>query len=174
MLIPRKPIPDLRVPTLDGDTWILHEQTPPNFVLLAFYRGFHCPICKRYLADLHRRISDFEQRGVSVLALSSDSRDRAVRTRQEWELPDLPIGYGLSVEQARAWGLFISTSRGKTSMGVVEPDVFSEPGLFLIRPDMTLYAAIVQTMPFARPHFAEVLASLDFILEHDYPARGEA
>jgi hypothetical protein len=28
-------------------------------------------------------------------------------------------------------------------------------------------------MPFARPHFKEMLAALDFIIQNDYPARGE-
>jgi hypothetical protein len=31
----------------------------------------------------------------------------------------------------------------------------------------------VQTMPFARPHFDELLAAIDFALAKDYPARGE-
>ncbi len=99
---------------------------------------------------------------------------RGLQAKREWGLDALTVGYGLDLEVARAWGLYISTSRGKTSLGIVEPERFSEPGLFLIRPDQTLYAAIIHTMPFARPHFAEVVAALDFILEHDYPARGEA
>ncbi len=32
----------------------------------------------------------------------------------------------------------------------------------------------VQSMPFARPHFREILAALDFVVAKDYPARGEA
>jgi peroxiredoxin len=174
MLTPRKPVPDLSVSTVDGTVWTLSEQTPENFTLLAFYRGQHCPICKRYLADLNRRMADFAERGVSVLALSSDSLERAQQTKEEWEIADVPLGYGLSIDKAREWGLYVSTSRGKTSLGIVEPDLFSEPGLFLIRPDMTLYASYIQTMPFARPYFAEVLSSLDYIIKNDYPARGEA
>jgi hypothetical protein len=38
---------------------------------------------------------------------------------------------------------------------------------------MTLYAASVQTMPFARPHFSEVLAAVKFVTKNNYPARGE-
>ena len=41
------------------------------------------------------------------------------------------------------------------------------------RPDHTLYFAIVQTMPFVRPHFSELLTALDFVIAKDYPARGE-
>jgi len=46
--------------------------------------------------------------------------------------------------------------------------------VFLVRPDNTLYWAAVQSMPFARPHFKEMLAAMDFIINNDYPARGEA
>ncbi len=51
--------------------------------------------------------------------------------------------------------------------------MFVEPGLFLVRPDGTLFWSTVQTMPFARPHFAEVLGAINFALEINYPARGE-
>jgi hypothetical protein len=80
---------------------------------------------------------------------------------------------GLRV-MARESGLYVSGSRGKTSLGIEEPERFSEPGVFLVRPDGTLYWAAVQTMPFARPHFREMLAALDFVAKNDYPARGEA
>ncbi len=46
--------------------------------------------------------------------------------------------------------------------------------MFLVRPDGTLYATLTGSMPFARPHFSEILKTIDFILEKDYPARGEA
>ena len=56
----------------------------------------------------------------------------------------------------------------------MEPEKFSEPGLFLVKPDGTLYAAFIQTMPFARPPLDQLLGAIDFIKEKDYPARGEA
>jgi len=37
---------------------------------------------------------------------------------------------------------------------VVEPDRFNEPGLYIVRPDGTLYWGATSTMPFGRPHFA--------------------
>jgi len=85
----------------------------------------------------------------------------------------LQIGYGLELAVARAWGLFISASRGKTSIGIEEPELFSEPGVFLVRPDQTLYWLSVQSMPFVRPNFVEVVQALDFVIRNDYPARGE-
>jgi peroxiredoxin len=139
----------------------------------VFYRGLHCPICSKYLGDLNSKLGAFEERGVQTVAISSDAQDRAEQAKRDWKLDELPIGYGLDLDDARAWGLYISTSRGKTSTGVDEPALFSEPGLFLVRPDGTLYFGSVQTMPFARPSFAEILPALDFVLANDYPARGE-
>jgi hypothetical protein len=58
--------------------------------------------------------------------------------------------------------------------GTKTPPKLAEQGIFLIRPDRTVYFAAVQSMPFARPQFSEILSAIDFVLEHDYPARGEA
>jgi hypothetical protein len=44
----------------------------------------------------------------------------------------------------------------------------------MIRLDGSVYFASVQSMPFARPHFSEILAAIDFIIKNDYPARGES
>ncbi len=173
-LKPRTKSPELEIETLDEGQWRLSDQKPENFTMIVAYRGLHCPICRGYLAELDRTLEEFGKRGVEVIAVSTDILERAAQTKDEWKLRNLRIGYGLSIPKAREWGLYISSSRGKTSAGVVEPDQFNEPGVFLIKPDQTLYASSVATMPFARPHFKEVLAAIDFIVEKDYPARGEA
>jgi peroxiredoxin len=173
MLMPRQPVPALRVPTLATGEFDLASDAASNFTLLVFYRGLHCPICLKYLLELARLQPEFDQRGVKVIALSSDTRDRAQQMADKLRAPNLRMGYGLALSAAREWGLYISTSRGKTSIGIDEPALFSEPGVFLVRPDGTLYYGAVQTMPFARPHFDELLSALDFALEKNYPARGE-
>ncbi len=173
MLMPRLPVPVLSVPTLTHGDYLLTSDAPQNFTLVVFYRGLHCPICLKYLLELARLHQDFEKRGVKVIAISSDSRDRAQALADKLPSPDLRIGYGLGLTAARQWGLYISTSRGQTSIGIEEPPRFSEPGVFIVRPDGTLYYGAVQTMPFARPHFDELLAAIDFALAKNYPARGE-
>lgn len=107
------------------------------------------------------------------MAISSDDEARAAETRTGWGLEALRLGYGLDLATARQWGLFVSTGRGKTSIGVEEPARFSEPAIYLVRPDGTLYFGSVQTMPFARPHFAEILGAIDMVVAKNYPARGE-
>jgi peroxiredoxin len=172
-LIPRQPVPALSVPLAGGGRFDLDTEKPERFTFVVFYRGLHCPICRTQLGDLESKLPEFAKRGVTVAAVSSDTRDRAERSKLEWKLPNLRLGYGIDLVTARAWGLYVSTSRGTTSAGVEEPALFSEPGLFLVRPNRTLYFASVQTMPFAKPHFADVLTALDFVIAKNYPARGE-
>ena len=172
-LVPRQPVPALEVATVGGGTWRLADRRPKNFTLVVFYRGLHCPICANYLGELNRKADDFAERGVDVLVVSSDDAERAAEAREKWGLDKLTVGHGLGLDEARQWGLYISSGRGKTSTGVEEPALFSEPGLYLVRPDGTLYFGTVQTMPFARPRFADILGALKFVIEKDYPARGE-
>ena len=171
-LFPRQQTPSLNLPTVDGDTWTLSEQAGENFTMVVFYRGFHCPICAKYLRDLNSKADEFAQRGVNVVVASSDVEERARKSKESWKLDNLTVAYDLDLDKAREWGLYISTSRGKTSTGVVEPDLFSEPALYLIRPDGTLYASWIQTVPFARPKAEDLLSMIKFVLDKDYPPRG--
>jgi len=172
VLKPRQAVPALEVSTLQGP-WSLSSQTPENFTMIVFYRGLHCPICSKYIAELDKLAGDFAAAGVAVLALSSDTEARTKQAFEDWGLKNINLGYDVSVEQAQAWGLHRSAGRGKTSIGIDEPAEFSEPGLFIMQPDNTLYWAQISTMPFARPHFREILGALGFVLEKGYPARGE-
>ena len=172
-LVPRQPVPRLTVALAGGGKFDFDTEAPQKYILVLFYRGLHCPQCRRQLTDLEAKLLEFKKRGVSVVAISVDDEDRATRTKSEWNLPNLRIGYGLDLATARSFGLWISTGRGKTSAGLEEPALFIEPGLFLIKPDGTLYCASVQTMPFSRPQLTDLLAAIDFIAERNYPARGE-
>jgi peroxiredoxin len=173
-LMPRQPVPPLVLDTVDSSRFALAEQTPQHFTMLVFYRGLHCPVCRKYMTELDSLVDEFSRLGVMVCAASSDTSERASQTKADWGLKHVTLGYGLSLDEARRWGLYISSSRGKTSLGIEEPPQFSEPGLFLVRPDQTLYWGNVATMPFARPHFNEILSAIDFVLKNNYPARGEA
>ncbi len=172
-LIPRQPVPDISLVTTNGEAWKLSAQSPENFTMLVVYRGLHCPICRAYLADLQRHLGEFSDYGVDVMVTSTDSEDRVRQAQKDWKLEAVTMAHGFSLEDARSLGLYISSSNGVTSTGVEEPALFGEPGLFLIRPDGTLYFGTVQTMPFARPHFSDIAKAVGFVLSKDYPARGE-
>jgi alkyl hydroperoxide reductase subunit AhpC len=172
-LMPRQHVPSLNLPLTTGDRYVGGQQPGERFDLLVFYRGLHCPICAKYLLELERLGEDFQKRGVRIIAISSDEVSRGQAMADKVQARLIEFAYGLDLGMARQWGLYISASKGKTSIGLEEPALFSEPGVFLIKPDQTLYYGSTQTMPFARPSFSDLLAAVDFAIQKDYPARGE-
>ena len=168
MLVPDTKAPDLDLPLTIDARFELSKQQPENFTMLVFYRGKHCPICKNYLTEIGGKLDEITKRGINVFAVSMDSQERAMVAHDEWDTHDLPLAHSMSEEKAREWGLYISKKRE----GSEEPEVFSEPGLFLIRPDQTIFMAQMQSAPFTRPPIDQLLENLDFVMENDYPARG--
>ncbi len=167
---PTTPAPVLDVALVGGGQFRLADQRPDSFTLVVFYRGLHCPICRGYLTELNRTLDEFAATGLtSVVAVSGDDAERAQRSVTDWGLDRLQVGYGQSVESMRDWGLFVSKGISES-----EPGLFGEPGLFLIRPDASVYLAAVNSMPAARPRISDVLGAVKFFTENDYPARGEA
>ena len=75
----------------------------------------------------------------------------------------------MTTDQARAWGLYISDAFHEK-----ETLQFAEPGLSLIRPDMTLYSNVIHTTPFHRHHHAYVMEAVDMTRARSYPPRGTA
>ncbi|MFC4096719.1 peroxiredoxin-like family protein [Euzebyella saccharophila] len=169
MLIPRKEVPQIELNLINGTRWSLQAQESESFTMMVFYRGIHCPVCKKQLEELAGKLDEFSKRGVNVVAISSNTEELAKKTAEKWDIPELPLAYGLTISQAREWGLYVSNG-----ISDKEPDQFTEPGLFFVKPDNTLYAASIQTMPFARPGFDDILNMVDYVTKNDYPARGEA
>lgn len=168
MLKPGSTAPDIDLPLTIDARFVLSDQSPENYTMLVFYRGKHCPICKRYLEEIGGRLDDFVSRGINVFAISMDSEERAMVSDKEWETGNLPLVHSMTEEQAREWGLYISAKRE----GSEEPEVFSEPGLYLLKPDRTVHFAQMQNAPWTRPSLDELLKGIDFTLDKDYPTRG--
>jgi peroxiredoxin len=166
---PRQPAPELTVALLRGGTYRLGEQTPDLFTMVVFFRGLHCPVCRAQLSELDRRLDELHSRGIDVIAVSGETRERTTQLTQEWKLERLPLAYGLTQDQMRAWGLFVSHGLDEN-----EPAVFNEPGLFLISPDHTVYYESILSMPVGRPRLDDLLGGVGYWTANDYPARGEA
>ena len=168
-LKPRQPAPDLEFPLVDGGKWRLADSHPDPFQMIVVYRGLHCPVCKNYLGELNAKLPEFEKRGVDVVATSMDGRERAEKAKAEWGLNNLKVGYDLPLAAAQDWELFISRAvrEGET------PE-FTEPGLFLVRPDGELFFAARGNAPWGRPTFDQVLRGIDGAVENKRQARGEA
>jgi peroxiredoxin len=169
MLHPSKPVPALEIDTLDHGRFDLARDHGVNGTLLIFYRGLHCPICIRQIAEFETALDEFTALGVEVLALSADNRDAAQQTAEKAGVSRLRIGYGLALKAARDdWGLYLSSARE----GSREPALFHEPGHFHVAPDGTLFAGWIQTSPFGRPALKDFKQAITFRQEKNYPPRG--
>lgn len=166
-ILPAQKAPQLKVALTDGGNYDLSAETPKSFSLVVFYRGLHCPLCKGYIEELAGRLDSLADLGVGVVAVSMDARERATKTTQDWNLGALRLGFNLTAEDARNWGLFVSEAVKDS-----EPPYFTEPALFLVRSDGTIYSQHVQNVPFARPRWDDYISSIEFVLKKDYPVRG--
>ncbi len=167
--VPTQPAPPLAVDLVGGGRFVLAESNPKNFTLVVFYRGLHCPICRGYLAQLDRALDELAGLGVEVVAVSGDDESRASQSVAEWGLEHLRVGYEHSLSSMREWGLFVSKG-----IKDPEPDYFGEPGVFLIKPDGTVFMVAINSMPAARPRIEDLIGAIRFFVERDYPARGDA
>lgn len=146
------------------------EVTPADetgWRLLVVYRGKHCPLCKKYLAELNDMLADLKAAGIQVWALSADPLDRA-RSEAEAENWTLPVLAELSEPQMRDLGLYISSPRTPE-----ETDRnFAEPGVFVLNPEGLVQIVDISNAPFARPDLKGLLAGISFVKTKGYPVRG--
>ncbi|MGH3769574.1 MAG: redoxin domain-containing protein [Pseudonocardiaceae bacterium] len=166
---PQSTAPDLRFPLQGGGFWNLANQDPHSFTMVIFYRGRHCPVCRGQLETVRAHLEQMVRLGVDVVAVSADNEATADRTRDEWDIAGVPLGYDLDLATMRSWGLFVSSSTTRE-----EPEHFSEPALFLVQPDRAIYYAALTSMPFGRPRLDELIGGMEFVLASSYPARGDA
>lgn len=175
-VIPSDTMPAIDARLAGGGRWALASEKADKLALLAFYRGIFCPVCRGWVSELDRMVPEFERRGVSVIALSCDRKEAAEKAVTEWGLANLRVGYRLDPEDARRAGLYISEGRGvNPASKEKEPMLFTEPAVLAVLPEGELYAAWIQSTPYARPRLADILAAIDNYLSRELPApRGSA
>ena len=156
--LPEDTMPAMEAHLVGGGEWRLAEEHPAKLALLVFYCGVHSPICRKWLGSLERLLPRFVEHGVSVIALSCDTREEAERAKRDWKLAELRVGYGVEPEDARKAGLYLSEGKGR---------FYTEPAILAVQPgEGTLYAAWLQSQAHARPRFADVLAAVEGMLAH--------
>ncbi|EPR76700.1 hypothetical protein ADILRU_0939 [Leifsonia rubra CMS 76R] len=170
-ILPKTTVPDFSLPLVQGgttDNLALGTGADGRFTLIVFYRGLHCPVCRRQLRELDENIDELCEAGVGrVVAVSMDTLKRATISVDNWEIARLPVAHGLTEEAARQWGLFISSGFQKG-----EPQLFSEPGMYILDSDNTAFWSSISSMPFGRMSVKAIINSLNYITENDYPVRG--
>ena len=139
-----------------------------RWTMLFVYRGRHCPRCKRFLNKLNAVLPQWTD-VMDVAVVSADTQDKSIADKAEFGW-DFDLCYGLSVDQMRALGLYVSEplSDAETT------EMFAEPGAFAIRPNGTLMLVDISNGPAARPDLEELLDGMKFNITNDRPVRGTA
>ena len=166
-IIPTQALPEIEVGLAGGGRWSLKDNAPASMLMIDVYRGLHCPRCRDHLEALAARLNEARGLGLDVIAVSTDPAERAEEAAREWAVDGLTIGHSLPLDTARRLGCYTSTSIREG-----ETDSFAEPGVFFVRPDLTLYGAVVGTFPFARPAIDDLFEVASIVRERDYPPRG--
>ncbi len=160
--------PKTEIARLGGGTLTLGEPSGTDrWQLVVIYRGLHCPLCKKYLARLEQVKSRLHDNGIGVVIASGDPEEKAQAMADEISIT-VPVGYGLTIEQMRSLGLYVSTPRGPQETD--QP--FPEPGIFVVNNQGKLHIIDISNAPFSRPDLDALAGGLEFIRANDYPIRG--
>lgn len=164
---PGEPMPPLHLRLPSGTNWRTDAARPEALSLIAIYRGGWCDDCRRFLRTLDEAIPQLRALGVAAMAASVDDEQTTQATATAWDITQLPLAGRLEIDQARSWGLYATRL---TMQGADRH--FIEPGLFLLRPDHSLYALWIATLPSARPEVAWLVETIAYLAERGFPLRG--
>lgn len=162
--------PKLSVPVLNGDSVTLGApEGDATWQAVFVYRGKHCPLCTKYLNQIESYLQAFNDSGVDVIAVSADSKAQ-LECHLEKLTISFPIAYGLTQEQMKTLGLYITTPRSDKETN----HNFSEPGLFVVNEHGKLHVVDISNNPFVRPELGALTRGLTWIRdpENNYPIRG--
>ncbi len=165
-----EPFPVISATQVDGSQVVLGKpQGGATWQAVFVYRGKHCPLCTKYLNELEGYKQAFAEAGVDIVAVSADSKAQLEEHKQKLEV-SFPLAYGLSEEQMKQLGLYISLPRSEQ-----ETDHnFAEPGLFVVNEHGNLHVVDISNNPFVRPEPGALSRGLAWIRNPDnnYPIRG--
>ena len=60
---PQEKTPLLKINLINGTNWSLGKQQADKYTLIVFYRGLHCPVCKKQLEEVANNLEEFTKRG---------------------------------------------------------------------------------------------------------------
>lgn len=151
-------IPAITFDCLNGDSWSSNVQCRSRFTLLVTYRGPWCKFCQKQLTILEQLANEFTENSVELVVVSMGDKRLAQEMQSKLKLEGINIGYGLTLEQARSLGLFISSKQQPH-----EPNIFSEPGTYLLDNNKTVLATWIASNAYARVNPRDVLDYIKFV-----------
>ncbi|MEM9445281.1 MAG: peroxiredoxin-like family protein [Verrucomicrobiota bacterium] len=161
-------LPAYTFKSVNGDTFTLGKPSVNgNWQLVFIYRGRHCPICVEYLARLEELREKFMAAKAEIVVVSADPEIKAKDMVEQTKMK-FPVGYDLSIDQMKELGVYISMPRSND-----ETDrPFAEPGMFAVNSEGKVQLIDISNTPFNRADLSELLDTVEWIQDNDYPIRG--
>jgi len=78
--------PDITLPDANGNQVNIKELLQKGPVVISFYRGGWCPYCNLELRELQKFIPEFEKLNATLVAISPETPDNSLDTKQRNEL----------------------------------------------------------------------------------------
>lgn len=157
-LQPGTAFPALRAAQVGGGPLTLPDHLAGFWGVVLFYRGHGCGYSRWQLHDFQKHLTDFEQEGTRVVALSTDTVVQAQRTVNLYGLT-FPVLWGADAR-------LVAATTGAYVLG--EPPILQATG-FLLRPDGKVALAVYSSGAVGRLVAHDTLRHVQY-LRHQTPA----
>ncbi len=162
--------PDFKAKDQDGQEVRLKDLLKKGKVVLVFYRGYWCPYCNRELSRLQDSLTQIQEKGATVVAISPEKPENVKRTVEKTKA-SYPVLYdegmkimkGYEVEyemeettlaRYRSSGLDIEKNNG------VNGKYLPVPAVYIIDKESTVTYRFFDTDYKKRPSVKEILQNL--------------
>jgi len=162
--------PDFELPNLNSEPVNLHSLLEKGPVVINFYRGGWCPYCNLELNAYNRHLSDIENLGASLVAISPQTPDNSLSTAEKNDLK-FEVLSDVGNKTANQFGLVFKLDSSLheiyTKFGLVLPKFNGDdsweiplPGTYVIDKDGTVKYAFANADYTKRAEPDEVIAKL--------------
>jgi peroxiredoxin len=162
--------PDFKAKDQDGNEVRLKDLLKKGKVVLVFYRGYWCPYCNRELARLQDSLSQIQEKGATVVAVSPEKPESIKQTVEKTKAA-YPVIYdeGMKIMKAydveyeleettlaryRSSGLDIEKNNGTNGK------YLPVPAVYIIDKESTVTYRFFDADYKKRPSIAELLRNL--------------
>lgn len=162
--------PDFKAKDQDGKDVRLKDLLKKGKVVLVFYRGYWCPYCNRELSRLQDSLSQIQEKGATVIAVSPEKPENISQTVEKTKA-GYPVIYdeGMKIMKAydveyeleettlaryRSSGLDIEKNNG------VNGKYLPVPAVYIIDKESTVTYRFFDADYKKRPSIAELLRNL--------------
>ena len=130
----------------------------PGWRFLVFFRGAWCPVCVQDLKDLEESKSYFEDKGVHITTISTDTQQDSNAMKEEHGL-SFPVLSDAPLDLLSQYGVFYHGEDAPYE----DHGLHGEAAYFLLDEKGNILYQQKQTSPFGRPNVKELRKIIQYI-----------